>query len=284
MSRPFAAPPHDRGRRLVRLGSRFRQPRARCHRDRDRYARGERRGDRRFHAGDQDPRIIAGTEARRELVDRVDRGNREHALDRGNHPTVDVDVALDPLGTHDEPRAERPSIADPIARSNTCTLRDCVDGDQGRIRVGLSGDDADGTPVERRIGRLLAGGEKTIRIEVEPARSHHGAGDVSTRGPQHRPTRRVACLTPPTHPRESQSRGPQSARSTTPCGSGSRRAAPPPDIMRRGRWRAPRPFAGSYSRRRRSTRSWRSTTIRSGSRPTRTRSMRCASAREKSGG
>ena len=132
------AAPHDRGRRLVRLGSRFRQPRARCHRDRDRYALGERRGDRRFHAGDQDPRIIAGTEARRELVDRVDRGHREHALDRGNHPTVDVNVALDPLGTHDEPRAERSSIADPIARSNACTLRDCVDGDQGRIRVGRS--------------------------------------------------------------------------------------------------------------------------------------------------
>ena len=110
------AAPHDRGRGLVRLGSRLRQPRARCHRDRDRYALGERRGDRRFHAGDQDARIIAGTEARRELVDRVDRGHREHALDRGNHPTVDVNVALDPLGTHDEPRAERPSIADPIAR------------------------------------------------------------------------------------------------------------------------------------------------------------------------
>ena len=179
---------------------------------------------------DQDARIIAGTEARRELVDRVDRGHREHALDRSNHPTVDVNVALDPLGTHDEPRAERPSIADPIARSNACTLRDCVDGDQGRIRVGLSGDDADRAPVERRIGRLLAGGEKTIRIEVEPARSHHGAGDVSTRGPQHRPTRRVACLTPPTHPRESQSRGPQSA-----CrGTGSR--SPTSTVAVLSRW------------------------------------------------
>ena len=138
-----------------------------------------------FHAGDQDPRIIAGTEARRELVDRVDRGHREHALDRGDHPSVDVDVALDTLGTHDEPRAERPSLGDPIARSNACTLRDCVDGDQGRIRVGLSGDDADRAPVERRIGRLLAGGEKTIRIEIEPVRNHNRHRSVSTGATQH---------------------------------------------------------------------------------------------------
>ena len=46
----------------------------------------------------------------------------------------------------------------------------------------MAGDHADGAPVQRRIGRLLARGEKTIRIEVEPARSHVGSAKCPDEG------------------------------------------------------------------------------------------------------
>ena len=173
----IGAAPYHRGRRLVRLRSRFRKPGARRHRDRDRDALGERRGDRRFHAADQVLWIVARTEPRRELVDRMDRGNGQNPFDCGDHATVDVNVTLNALRTHDESRAERASIADPIARSNACALRHGVDSDERRVRVRIARDDADGTPVERRVRGLLAGGEKSISVQVEPPSSHVGTGE-----------------------------------------------------------------------------------------------------------
>lgn len=168
----IGAPPHDRGRGLVRFGRRLREPGARGDRDRDRHAVCEHRGHRRFHAGDQLLRIVARRELRRELVDGMHRGDRQHFLDGADHPPVHVDVALNPLRADHEACAALAGIAEPVSGAHAGALRHRVHRDQRCIGVRLSGDDADRTPVQRGVGRLFAGGEETVRIEVEPASSH----------------------------------------------------------------------------------------------------------------
>ena len=81
---------------------------------------------------------------------------------------MDVDVALDALRPHDEPCAPRPSVRKPIPGSHPGALPCGVHRDQGRIWVRVAGDDTDGPSVQRRVGRLLAGGEESVGVEVEP--------------------------------------------------------------------------------------------------------------------
>ena len=107
-------------------------------------------------------------ELRRELVDRAHSGDREDRADRANHALVNRDVALDPLRAHDEAWAQLARIAQPIAGAHARALRHGVDGDEGRVGVRVSGDDTDRTAVQARIGRLLARGEETVGVEVEP--------------------------------------------------------------------------------------------------------------------
>ena len=54
----------------------------------------------------------------------------------GQHPVVRLDVALDALRAHGDPKAPLPRISDPIARAHGCALRNGVHGNQRRFGVG----------------------------------------------------------------------------------------------------------------------------------------------------
>ena len=69
---------------------------------------------------------------------------------------MDGDVALDALRSNGEAGAAQACVSQPITRSDPGALRGGIDRDEGSIRIGAVDDDADGTPVQRRIGRLLA--------------------------------------------------------------------------------------------------------------------------------
>ena len=96
------------------------------------------------------------------------RGDREDGADRADHALVDADVALNPLRAHDEAWAQLARIAHAIARTHAGALRGRVHGDERGIGVLRTGDDAHRTPVQARIGGLLARGEETVGVEVEP--------------------------------------------------------------------------------------------------------------------
>ena len=81
---------------------------------------------------------------------------------------MDLDVAFDPLGPHSEPRAALARIADSVPGTHAGALRRRVDGDERRVGVGPPSDDTDGTAVQARIGRLLAGCEEPVAVEVQP--------------------------------------------------------------------------------------------------------------------
>ena len=85
------------------------------------------------------------------------------------------DVALNPLRAHDEAWAQLARIAQhnrPSARPRA--FRHGIHGDQRGVGIGAPRDDTDRTAVQARIGRLLARGEETVGVEVEPrGRSRH---------------------------------------------------------------------------------------------------------------
>ena len=176
----IARAPDDGGRRLVRFRGGFRKPSARGDGDGYRDPRRQRLRDARPHLVDDGLGMLAGRELGGHLIDRVHTRDGEYALDRAHHRVMHLDVALDPLGTHSEPRAAQTRITEPIARAHAGTLGDGVHRDQRRIGVRLAGHDTDGTPVKDGIGSFLAGGKKPVRVEIQPNRAH--SGTVSLQG------------------------------------------------------------------------------------------------------
>ena len=166
--------PDHRGIGLVRLCGALCEPGARRNTDRHGHKARERAGHRTLDPVDNGLRVVPGREPRRNLVDGVHRGDREDGADRADHALVDADVALDPLRAHDEAWAQLARIAQPITGTHARALRSGVHGDQRGVGVGTPRDDTHWTAVQAWIGRLLARGEKTVGVEVEPrGRSRH---------------------------------------------------------------------------------------------------------------
>ena len=86
---------------------------------------------------------------------------------------MDLDVALDPLGTYCEPGAPLTCVAHPVPRTHTGSLAQLFTAMSGGVGVGPPSDDTDRTTVQSRIDRLLARCEETVGIEVAP-----GAGSA----------------------------------------------------------------------------------------------------------
>ena len=70
-------------------------------------------------------------------------------------------------GARRTPRSAH-GIAQPVSGADASGLRRGVHRDERRSGVRLAGNDADGPPVQRWIGRLLARGEEAVGVEVEP--------------------------------------------------------------------------------------------------------------------
>ena len=96
------------------------------------------------------------------------RSDREDLTHCADHALMDLDVALDPLGTHDEPWTPLARIADSVPGTHAGALRRRVDGDERRVRVRRPSDDIDRMAVQVRIGRLLARCEEPVAVEVQP--------------------------------------------------------------------------------------------------------------------
>ena len=113
-------------------------------------------------------RVVAPLEVDRELIDRARRRSRQHGVDGAGDGVVGGDVELGPLLEDGDVGDRGARIAGALALAGAAALCGRVHRDEHRAgarRVGRR--DADGTPVERRVGRLLARGEEPVAIKIE---------------------------------------------------------------------------------------------------------------------